>query len=79
MGHNEDREFQIKLREHKIKVQMKMVEYSPLTALVLSSMVVIAFTFYTWAITQNYITYIYAGVVVAFVFGLVSLQKRYVW
>jgi ABC-type enterochelin transport system permease subunit len=76
--HNEERKLDIRLTELQMKMQRKTSEYSTFTSLVLSSMIVIAFTLYTWAITQNDAIYIYAGVVVAVLFGLLFLAlSRY--
>lgn len=71
--HDADRKLQIKLTELQMKVQRKTSEYSTSVTFALSSMVVMAFTLYTWAITQNDMSYLYAGVVVAFCFSFLSL------
>lgn len=75
--HNEKRELQIRLTELQMKTQRKTTEYSTLTTLVLSSMIVIAFSLFTWAITANDTTCIDAGIVVAIVFLLFSGLNRY--
>ena len=75
---NRDRELQIKLTELEIKIQRKTTEHSLYLSVVLSSMIVITFTCYTWALTQTDINFLYAGLVTAFfLLGLDLVLNRY--